>query len=254
MSTVTPAPLAARTLLAAAWPLFQVSWPSCLPLALIGVAASGSPQAAAIAAGEPRGLVHSPEWWGLYLASAALMLICQGAMLLRQHALSERSSLSVFDALRLSGRRLPLHAITAVAVVLPLAVAIALVPINGIAAAVLAVAGLLLLVWQCFAWPVALLEGASPAAALHEGAALARGRWRELLMLVATAFSGVLVFVLLAGIGLGIVMSIAGMSPHPGSMMVGFSRFLLAGVIAIPVVWLGAVWVTAYRLVRPGQP
>src|SRR5262249_1927936 len=84
-------------------------------------------------------------------------------------------------------------------------------------------------------------EGATPVAALREGAAIARGRWREMVMLVATAFSGVLVFVLLAGILLGIVMSIAGMSPHPGSMMVGFSRILLAGVIAIPVVWLGAV-------------
>ncbi len=190
----------------------------------------------------------------MYVASAALMLVCQGAMLIRQHSLAMGMPLPLIDALRRAVFRLPTHGTTALIVVLPLALSMALAPVEGVASLVLLPVGLALLVWQAFAWPAAVLDGAMPIEALRIGARVARGRWRELLGLVATAYAGVLVFVLLAGIGVGIVMGIAGMSPNPGGLMVGFSRILLAAVIAVPVVWLGAVWTTAYLAVRAAQP
>jgi hypothetical protein len=256
MSTVSTVPLTGRNILAASWPLFQVSWLGCLPLALIGVAASGSPQAAAIAGGEARGLVHSGEWWGLYFASALLTLICHGGVVLRQFALAEGLMLTPFEALRGATRRLPQSAATAVLLLAPLAVAIGLAPQTRLAAGALLLAGGALLVWQAFAWPAALREGLTPIAALRRGATLVRGRVLSVAGIVGTAFAVVLVFVLLAGILLGIVMGIAGMKAPSGALQLGLSRLLIAALIAVPSVWLGAVWVTAYRQLagRPGQP
>jgi hypothetical protein len=250
MSTVNSPPFSARDVLASAWPLFQVSWPSCLPLAVIAVAASGSPQSAAIASGEARGFAHSGSWWGLYAASAALMLLCYGAMLLRQLALAESRALAPFDALRLAARRLPQSAATAALLLAPLGVVLALVPYNGLAAGLFAVPALALLAWLAFAWPAALLDSLGPVAALRQGAALVRGRLRPALAFIATALAGVLVFVMLAGIFLGVIMSIAGMQGPVGAVQLAVSRLLIAGVIAVPVVWLGATWVTAYRMLR----
>jgi hypothetical protein len=234
-----------REALAAAWPLFQVSWPGCLPLALIGVAASGSPQAARLS---------GPSWWGLYVASALLMLICYGGVLLRQLALADGRTLRPFDALRLATLRLPQSAATAALVGAPLALAVALVPWSPAAAAGLALAGLALALWLSLAWPVALAEGVGPVAAMRGAAGLVRGQVLRMAGLVGTAFAAVLVFVMLTGILLGIVMSLAGMQGPVGALQLGLSRLLIAGLIAVPVVWLGAVWVTAYRWLRAGQP
>jgi hypothetical protein len=240
-----PRPLRPRDVFAAAWPLFQVSWPGCLPLALIGVAASGSPQAAKVSGG---------EWWGLYAASALLMLICYGGVLLRQLALSQGGVLPPFEALRLATRRLPQSAATAALLCAPLGAAVALATRGNAVALLLLVPGLALAAWLALAWPAALAEGLGPVAALRRGAALVRGQVLRMAGLVAAAFAAVLVFVLLAGILLGVVMSIAGMQGPTGALQLGVSRLLIAGLIAVPVVWLGAVWATVYGWLRAGQP
>ena len=92
--------MTARAVLHATWPLFQVSLPGCLPLAILGVAASATPGAEAVASGEGRGIVHSGEWWGLYFASTVLMLICYGGILRQQLARARGESLGVMDSLR----------------------------------------------------------------------------------------------------------------------------------------------------------
>ncbi len=251
----TPTP---RSILAAAWPLFQVSWPGCLPLALLGVAASGAPQAAAVEAGEAHGFAHGGDWWGLVVATTVLVLMCQGAVVLRQSALAAGERLSPFDALRLAVRRLPQSAGTALLLFLPSILAIALVPVDRRLVAAVAAVSVALLLWLAFAWPAAILEPCGPLEALKRGARLVRGRLRLLLMLELTALAFVLVFVMLTGILLGVVMSIAGMGGADvglGVVQLGLSRLLMAAVCAFPVVWLGAVWVTAYRLLmRSGQP
>lgn len=194
------------------------------------------------------------------VASTVLVLMCQGAVVLRQWAMAAGQRLSPFDALRLAVRRLPQSAGTALLLFLPSLVAIALVPLDRRLVAVMVVVAVLLLLWLAFAWPAAILEPCGPLQALKRGARLVRGRLRLVLMLELTALAFVLVFVLLTGILLGVVMSIAGMNgpgvgagvgPGIGAVQLGLSRLLIAAVCALPVVWLGAVWVTAYRLLRP---
>lgn len=219
------------------------------------MAASGAPQAAALEAGEAHGFAHGGDWWGLVLASTVLVLICQGGMVLRQSAMAAGERLSPFEALRLAARRLPQSAGTALLLFLPSIVAIALVPVDRRLVAAVGAVAVAVLLWLSFAWPAAILEPCSPVEALKRGARLARGRLKLLLTLSLTALAFVLVFVMLTGILLGVVMSIAGMGgAQIGAGQLGLSRLLLAVVCAFPVVWLGAVWVTAYRLLRPGQP
>ncbi len=45
-------------------------------------------------------MMHSPEWWGLYLASTVLMLICYSAVLREQLALARGQRVGAMDALR----------------------------------------------------------------------------------------------------------------------------------------------------------
>jgi hypothetical protein len=243
-----PASLAPRDVFSAAWPLFQVSWPSCLPLAVLGVVASGAPGAETVARGEARGFGHDAQWWGLYIASVVLMLACYGAVLLRQAALAEGRGLRVFDALRTSVLRLPQSAATAALLVAPFAVALALVPASGAAALAAATLGVALLFIYPFAWVAAVVEGASPPAALSRSLALTRGRFTAVAGMVASGYAGVLVFVLLSGILLGVVMSIAGMPGPQGPGQLAVSRVIVAALLAVPVVHLGALWISAWRL------
>jgi hypothetical protein len=92
-----------------------------------------------------------------------------------------------------------------------------------------------------------VLEGLGPVAAIRRGARLVRGRLMASAGVVSSAFACVLVFVLLTGVLLGVIMSIAGMNSYTGPLQLAFSRLLLAALVAVPLVWLGAVWVTAYR-------
>jgi hypothetical protein len=242
-----------RSILAAAWPLFQVSWPGCLPLALLGVAASGAPQAAAIEAGEARGFVHGSDWWGVTAVTTLLVLICQGGMLLRQAAIASGQKLAPFEAMRRAAMRLPQSLGTALLLFAPGLLAMAFVGRDGRIVAVLGLVAAAWLLWMAFAWPASLLDPCDPLTALRRAARLVRGRLGAVLLLEVIAFACVLVFVLLAGILLGVVMGIAGMGAATGSGQLGLSRLLLAALCAFPVVWLGAVWVTAFRQLRAGM-
>jgi len=247
-SLAPPASLAPRDVFSAAWPLFQVSWPSCLPLAVLGIVASGAPGALTIARGEARGFGHDAQWWGLYAASVVLMLATYGAVLLRQVALAEGRELRRFDALRASVLRLPQSAATAALLVLPFVVAVAVVPASRGAALAAAIAGIALLFFFPFAWVAAVVEGAMPPVALRRSLALTRGRFVAVAGMVASGYAGVLVFVLLSGILLGVVMSIAGMPGPQGPLQLSVSRVLVAALLAVPVVHLGALWISAWRL------
>lgn len=199
--------------------------------------------------------MHGSQWWGVTIATTLLVLVCQGGVVLRQHALARGAALSPFEAMRLSAMRLLQSLGTALLLCAPMLFAMAYVGRSPIVVAVVGTLAAAWLAWMAFAWPAAILEPCDPWSALKRAAGLARGRLGAVLLLQVVAFSCVLVFVLLAGILLGVVMSIAGMGgASAGGAQLGLSRLLLAALCAFPVVWLGAVWVTAYRQLRAGQP
>jgi len=229
--------LTAREVLHAAWPLFQVSLPGCLPLAVLGVAASGTPGAEAVASGEPRGFLHSPDWWGLYVVSTLLMLICYAGILRQQLALGRGERLGILDSLKQGLIGLP----GTLGVVLPVMIAV----IGGMV--LLVVPGLVVLVFTFFAWTAQLDAHLAPLDALKRSVALTRGRFLDVAGIVGSTIAAVLVFVLLTGILVAVVMNLAGPGAQSGHAGLSFSRWLMAAVLSLPVVWIGAVTVTAWR-------
>jgi hypothetical protein len=232
--------LAAREVLAAAWPLFQVSLPACLPLALLGVVASGVPGAVAVASGETRGFLHSGLWWALYALSTALMLVCYGAILRLQLARSVGTRLA------------PLVALAQGAAGLLPALAVVLLVLVGLAAglALLVVPGLAVLVWCFFAWPAQVEERLGPLAALRRSVALSRGRFMAVAGVVGALVAAVLVFVLLTGILLAVVLNLAGIGTPTGHAGLSISRWLMAALLSLPVVYVGAVSVAGWRAAK----
>jgi hypothetical protein len=232
-----PATLQTRAVLAATWSLFQVSWPSCLPLALVAVCATGAPGAESIRSGEGRGLDHSAEWWGVYFASALLTLACYGAVMLRQQALATGAVLRTFDALRRSALLLPVSVGCAIVTLAAVVLGLVLLVLPGLAA----------IVWLCFAWTAVLSEGLGPLQAARRSIALVRGRFLQLAAILGAALAAVLVFLLLAGIFFGVAMSIAGQDASGVALAV--SRVLFLALLSLPVMYLSATVVSAYQAI-----
>jgi hypothetical protein len=234
------ASLAPRDVLRSTWALFQSSWPSGLPLALAGVAAAAVPGAEAVARGEPRGLTHDAQWWALCAASIALTLICYGALTLRQASIADRSPLPVFEALRRAAFRLPASASVAVLVILAIGGGLVLLVLPGL------VVGVLL----SQAWLVVLTENADPVAAIRRSIALVRGRLGALAAVYGTLLAAVLVFVMLAGIFVNVLMSVAGQAGPTSSIGQLLSRLCLGLVNALPVAYASAAQVVIQRTLR----
>ncbi|MEN9705386.1 MAG: hypothetical protein RLZZ393_1265 [Pseudomonadota bacterium] len=225
-----------REVLRETWTLFQLSWPTCLPVALVGVTASGVPGAEAAASGSPRGLVHEPQWWALYVASMVLTLACYGAVVHRQRCLASGESLTVLDAMRRSFRGLPASLATSALCILVVALGAALALLPGLAA----------IVWLSLSWVFAL-EGAMPLEAMRASVAAVRGRFWSMARLLAVLAAAVLVFVVLAGIFVGVLMAVAGKQGPTTPFGQTLSRLLFGTVIALPVVYLGAALVVIRR-------
>ncbi|MEO8308614.1 MAG: hypothetical protein ABI616_11320 [Pseudomonadota bacterium] len=243
-STLKPLPdaksLTAREVLRAAWPLFQVSLPGCLPLAVLGVAASGVPGAEAVAHGDTHGLVHGADWWGLYLASNVLMLICYSGVLRKQLALARGEGIGALKALQEG------------LIELPQSIGVLILTMIGIlvGGVLLIVPGLLALVYTNFAWIAQIDEKLGPTAAIRRSVELVRGRVLAVAGIIGALAAGVLVFVLLTGILMAIVMNLAGRDAQESHVGLSFSRWLLAGILSLPVVYIGAVTITAWRTAR----
>jgi hypothetical protein len=205
-------------------------------LAVVGVAASGTPGAEAPLSIEPRGYLHDPQWWGLYAASTVLMLICYGAILRQQLALARGARLSVFESMKQAAIGLP----GTLGVVLPVTLAVA----AGIA--LLVIPGIVVLVYGFFAWVAQIDARLSPLAAIRRGINEVRGRFLATAGIVAAAIAAILVFVLLVGILLAVVMNLAGVGAGSGHAGLSFSRWLMATVLSLPVVYAGAVTVAAW--------
>jgi hypothetical protein len=229
--------LAPRAVLSAAWALFQVSLPKCLPLTIVAIAA---------------GAVPGAEQWGLYAASTALVLICYTAVLRLQLGLMRGEAAGWLNALQRAGRDLPATAALFAMAVLPLAVLQALLSLrglHGVLAVVLLVILAVALLLTLFAWPAVLSEAVGPGAAVARTLHRVRQHLWPLAAAGATALAGILVFVLLAGIFMAIIMNLAGQGAQTSAFGLALSRWLMAGVLAFPVVFASAVLVITYRVV-----
>jgi hypothetical protein len=114
--------------------------------------------------------------------------------------------------------------------------------------------GLAALVWLFFAWVAQLDARLSPVAALRRSVALVRGRFFAVAGIVGATLAAILVFVLLTGILMAVVMNLAGLPAQTSHTGLSFSRWLMAAVLALPVAYVGAVSVVAYRAALSGAP
>lgn len=231
-----------RDVLALAWPLFQVSLPTCLPLAVIAVSVGAIPVAGA--------LPQSREWWGVVVARAVLMLICYGAMLRQQLRFAAGGRPHLMPSLRDAVRDLPALLALAVGWILPFVPAIACTAARGFdfVALLLTVAASALLVFMLPAWPAMIWGSTTAWSALGQSICLVRGRWLQFAALMLVLLAGVLIFVLLAGILLGMVMYLAGQGASPTPHALAVSRWLIAILLALPVTYGGAAAVVTWRV------
>jgi hypothetical protein len=239
-----------RDVLAAAWRLFQVCLPRCLPLAVLAVVVGGAPSAES--AGDAHGPAHDRQWWGLLAACTVLVLTCYGALLRQQLALASAQRPPILDSVKEALRDVPGAFVLVVASILPFvpaAIWTAWHRFDGVSL-LLTSAATGLAVFGMLAWPAMLGRGISPWAALAFSARHVRGRWLQVAGVVAVLFVAVLIFMLLAGILLGMVMNLAGQGINPSATALAFSRWLMALVLAVPVVYVAAVVVVLYRSIH----
>jgi hypothetical protein len=244
--------LAPREVLSAAWTLFQVSLPKCLPLAIVAVAAGAVPGAEASAAGNPGGLPQTAQQWALYAASTALVLICYTAVLRLQLGLMQGDRTNLLVALQRAGRDLPVTIALFAMAVLPLAILQTLLfprGLHGVMAVALLTTLAVALLLTLFAWPAVLSEAVGPGVAIARTLRRVRKHLPLLAAAGATSLAGILVFVLLAGIFMAIIMNLAGQGAQTSALGLALSRWLMAGVLAFPVVFASAALVIAYRVV-----
>lgn len=228
-----------RDVLGAAWPLFQVCLPACLPLAVIAVVVSSL----------PTGQLPRHEWWGVVFARTLLVLICYGAMLRQQLGLAAGGRPQLRQSLGDAVRDLPVVVVIIAAWVLPFVPAMASTALRGFdwLALLLTIAASALVVHVLPAWPALIAGNRGPWSALVASARVVRGGWLQVAAVVLTLLAGVLVFLLLASIFIGMVMNLSGQGTHPTAGALAVSRLLIALVLAVPVVYAGAAAVVTWR-------
>lgn len=240
-----------------AWPLFQQTLLRCLPLGVVAAAASAMPNAEAAArriAGAPQ---HDREWWMLLVAVTALVLICNGAILRIQLFQARGERQDAMASLRAAFASLPATFLFLLMAFAPLAPPVLWVSMgqSGVVGALLlllALAGMLLLF---FGWPAMAAQGISPWAAVRRSILLVRSRYAQVAALAGLLLASIIVFALLASIFIGSVIMIAGPSAQTNANWLAASRWLMAGVLAMPIVYAGAVSITAWRCVEgPSRP
>ena len=240
--------LVVRNVFSAAWPLFQVCLPSCLPLAVVAVAIGGAGDGGIRSSASP-GLPGSVAHWGALLLIAVLVLICHGAMLRQQLAMADGRRPILLRSLVAACLNAPYAFLIVAAwslLFVPAMLRTAWHGFDAFAAGFTAVAAALA-VYVLPAWPVMIAQRLNPWSALVKSIQAVRGRWLSLLGVFSTELAGLLVYALLAGIILGMVMNLAGQGISPTPEALALSRCLMAILLAIPLVHVGAVSVTASR-------
>lgn len=220
-------------------------------MGILAAAASAVPNAEAAARRASGAPDHDGQFWMLITTVTALVLICYGAMLRIQlhQARGERQDAMV--ALRSAFASLPatfLFLVMAFAPLVPPALWLSMRGFGfiGVVLLLAAVAGMLLMF---FGWPALAAQKISPWAAARQSILLARERYMQVAALAGLLLASVLVFALLASIFIGSVIALAGPQAQTSPVWLGVSRWLMAGVLALPIVYAGAVTITAWRCV-----
>lgn len=216
----------------AAGRLFLLSWPQCLPLALLGVVVSGAPGALAARSGAARGLDHGLGWWLLYAGTVLVMLVCYGAVALRQQALVEGRRVSLWTVVGRSLRALPAAVVTATVYVL-------LAPL------------LLPLVALSLAWLAAVLEQGGLLDACRRSVQWTRGHLWPLTLTWLSVLAGVLVFIMLTGVFYGVVMVVAGQAGAQNGVLI--SQVVFTALLSLPVIYVSAVLVSCRAVLTAGD-
>lgn len=203
---------------------------------------------AAVFGSLPVGDMPRHEFWGVMFARTLLVLICYAAMLRIQMALAAREQPRLRQCLSDAVRDLPAVIVIVIFWVLPFLPAMALTAWRGFdwLALLMTCAASALVIHVLPAWPALIAGNAGPWAALTASLKLVRGRWVELAGVVMTLLAALLVFLLLAGILVGMVMNLAGQGA-PGPAGLAASRLLIAVALAVPVVYAGAAAVAIWR-------
>jgi hypothetical protein len=207
---------------------------------VLGAAASDVPRAEAHQLGlDLWHLLATAQGLGLFVASTVLMLLCYAGILRQQLFWSRGERLGVLQSLR--------DSLAGLLPTLGLYLLLVLTVVPGLL--LLLLPGLGLLVLFFFAWVALIEERLQPLAALRRSVALVRGRFLAVASLLAAVLAVVIVFTLLVGILLAVVMYLAGQGDRPAHAGLSLSRWLMACIVAVPVVYVGAVSVAAYRAV-----
>jgi hypothetical protein len=233
-----------------AWPLFQETLLRCLPLGVLAAAASAVPQAESVARRAEGLAPYDAQWWGVLAASTALVLICYDSVLRLQWATATRQPSSVMAALRLAVASLPgtlLLVLLALAPLLPTTLWVGARGF-GLVGVLLLLAGLIGVLFVFFGWPAMQAERLSPWSALRRSTGLVRARFAQVAALAGLLVAMVLVFAMLTGIFIGEIMMLAGPGAQTSHVWLSLSRWLMAGVLALPIIYGSAVAVTAFRL------
>lgn len=197
-------------------------------------------------------MIHTREWWGVLLASSVLTVICYDTVLRLQLAAAGRQRAAVMETMRRSVAALPGTLVLLLLSLAPLLPPLLWIGLRGFnwVAGIWLLAGLVGLMFVFLAWPLRA-EGRPAWDALRQSILLVRMELPQATMLCGILLAAVLVFALLTSIFLGVVMMIAGPNAEASHVWLSVSRWLMAGVLAVPVVYVGAVSVTAYRQVTP---
>jgi len=233
-----------------AWPLFQETLLRCLPLGVLAAAASAVPQAESVARRAEGLAPYDAQWWGVLAASTALVLICYDSVLRLQWATATRQPSSVMAALRLAVASLPGTLLLVLLALTPLLPTTLWVGARGfgLVGVLLLLAGLIGVLFVFFGWPAMQAERLSPWSALRRSTGLVRARFAQVAALAGLLVAMVLVFAMLTGIFIGEIMMLAGPGAQTSHVWLSLSRWLMAGVLALPIIYGSAVAVTAFRL------
>ncbi|MFO1426217.1 MAG: hypothetical protein U1F11_04435 [Steroidobacteraceae bacterium] len=171
--------------------LFRATLPACLPLALLAVMVGQLPAAWLAAGGAPA--ARPAAWWPLASAAGLLNLWLWNLLLLRQAALARGTPMALGAAAGIALRRLPGS----------VAVLLGVVALSAAGLLLLVLPGVYLLFACAAAWPLQVLDGEPPAAAIDRSLRLVRGRWQR-----TAALCGTGLFVVFASYGAGYVLGL----------------------------------------------
>jgi hypothetical protein len=185
-----------------------------------------------------------------------LVLICYDSVLRIQWACAQRQASGLLHAMRQAVASLPGTLLLVLLALTPVLPGMLWVGARGfgLLGALLLLMGLTGVLFVFFGWSAMLAERRSPWDALRRSIGLVRVRFAQVAAVAGLLLAMVVVFAMLAGIFIGEIMMLAGPQAQTSHVWLSLSRWLMAGVLAIPIIYGSAVAVSAFRLATVSEP